>query len=185
MFNHDIFKAAYLTDLHIIKEAEEIENETNAEDKIVKKITFLTSDEKLIDALNSGFEETVLFVNAKDETTGEDTVVEVKFGKDSFGDITVEDFEEDETDEYDDDLESDEDFVEDDEIGECGDTDSEDAIISDDVDEYLAEDNEDPEAGVEEPAEEGEEVEEPEDAEEGDEIVEHCNKMHKSKYGPY
>jgi hypothetical protein len=76
------------------------------EDTPVQKVCFLTSDQALIDALNSGVEEVVLFTNAKDETTGEDTVVEVKFGKDSFGGLEiieaeeVEDTEDDETDEF-------------------------------------------------------------------------------------
>jgi hypothetical protein len=65
--------------------------ETEADEKSLKRVTFLTSDEVLIDALNSGVEEVVLFTNAKDETTGEDTVVEVKIGKDSFGELAIED----------------------------------------------------------------------------------------------
>ena len=87
------FNEAYL---QIIKEDYDTEMnnvpaETEADEKSLKKVTFLTSDEALIDALNSGVEEVVLFTNAKDETTGEDTVVEVKFGKDSFGELAIED----------------------------------------------------------------------------------------------
>ena len=37
----------------------------------LKQVTFVTSDKALIDAINSGFEEVVVLVNAKDETTGE------------------------------------------------------------------------------------------------------------------
>ena len=87
----------------------------------LKQVTFVTSDKALIDAINSGFEEIVIFVNAKDETTGEDTITEVKIGKDSFGDITVTDVEEDE----------DEDAGDvDDEVEECGDVEgSEEASV--------------------------------------------------------
>lgn len=52
-------------------------------------VCFKTSDKNLIDAIKSGFEEVVFFVNAKDETTGEDTVTEVKFGPESFKDLEV------------------------------------------------------------------------------------------------
>ena len=67
------FNEAYL---QIIKEDYDTEMnnvpaETEADEKSLKRITFLTSDEALIDALNSGVEEVVLFTNAKDETTGE------------------------------------------------------------------------------------------------------------------
>ena len=88
------------------------ENEEVPASDALKQVTFVTSDKALIDAINSGFEEIVLFVNAKDEATGEDTITEVKIGKDSFGDITVTDVEEDE----------DEDTGDvDDEVEECGD----------------------------------------------------------------
>ena len=88
------------------------ENEEVPASDALKQVTFVTSDKALIDAINSGFEEIVIFVNAKDEVTGEDTVTEVKIGKDSFGDITVTDVEEDE----------DEDTGDvDDEVEECGD----------------------------------------------------------------
>jgi hypothetical protein len=60
-----------------------------AETSNLMKVSFLTSDQALIDALNSGFESISIFTNAKDEETGEDTVVEVKFGKDSFGNLEV------------------------------------------------------------------------------------------------
>ena len=88
------------------------ENEEVPASDALKQVTFVTSDKALIDAINSGFEEIVIFVNAKDEATGEDTVTEVKIGKDSFGDITVTDVEEDEDEDTDD---------VDDEVEECGD----------------------------------------------------------------
>ena len=91
------------------------ENEEVPASDALKQVTFVTSDKALIDAINSGFEEIVIFVNAKDEATGEDTVTEVKIGKDSFGDITVTDVEEDKEDE-----DEDADDV-DDEVEECGD----------------------------------------------------------------
>ena len=52
-------------------------------------VCFKTSDKNLIDAINSGFDEVVFFVKAKDEVTGEDTVQEVKFGPESFEDFEV------------------------------------------------------------------------------------------------
>ena len=90
------------------------ENEEVPASDALKQVTFVTSDKALIDAINSGFEEIVVLVNAKDETTGEDTVTEVKIGKDSFGDITVTDVEEEEED-----VEEADDV--DDEVEECGD----------------------------------------------------------------
>ena len=91
------------------------ENEEVPASDALKQVTFVTSDKALIDAINSGFEEIVIFVNAKDEATGEDTVTEVKIGKDSFGDITVTDVEEAEEE----DVEEADDV--DDEVEECGD----------------------------------------------------------------
>ena len=100
------------------------ENEEVPASDALKQVTFVTSDKALIDAINSGFEEIVIFVNAKDEATGEDTVTEVKIGKDSFGDITVTDVEEAKEDE-------DEDGGDvDDEVEECGDVEgSEEASV--------------------------------------------------------
>ena len=92
-----------------------VDNEEVPASDALKQVTFVTSDKALIDAINSGFEEIVIFVNAKDEATGEDTVTEVKIGKDSFGDITVTDVEEAKEDE-----DEDADDV-DDEVEECGD----------------------------------------------------------------
>ena len=92
-----------------------VDNEEVPASDTLKQVTFVTSDKALIDAINSGFEEIVIFVNAKDEATGEDTVTEVKIGKDSFGDITVTDVEEAEEE----DVEEADDV--DDEVEECGD----------------------------------------------------------------
>jgi hypothetical protein len=130
--NNDIFKNAYLAQLGLIKE--DVDNlpetdqpaDTPAETEL-KQITFLTSDPVLIDALNSGFEEVVFFVNAKNEETGEDEITEVKFGKDSFGDVQISEVEEEieeckeiteEIDEEyadDEDLEADEEYADDEE----------------------------------------------------------------------
>ena len=98
------------------------ENEEVPASDALKQVTFVTSDKALIDAINSGFEEIVIFVNAKDEATREDTVTEVKIGKDSFGDITVTDVEEAKEDEDANDV--------DDEVEECGDVEgSEEASV--------------------------------------------------------
>lgn len=77
---------------------EDIDELDDSEELPLQKVCFVTTDQALIDALNSGFEEVVIFTNAKDEETGEDTVVEVKFGKDSFGELEISAAEEDEED---------------------------------------------------------------------------------------
>jgi hypothetical protein len=77
---------------------EDLDNES--EERPLQKVCFVTTDQALIDALNSGFEEAVFFVNAKDEESGEDKIVEVKFGKDSFGELEISAAEEDEIDEF-------------------------------------------------------------------------------------
>ena len=56
----------------------------------VKVVSFRTSDQALIDALNAGFEEVVFFVKSVDDD-GEETVEEVKFGSDSFDELSIED----------------------------------------------------------------------------------------------
>lgn len=104
MYIDHSFERAYLKlinedkDIDINKEQElDTEVDTNQETEKtqnpVKKVCFLTSDPDLIDALNSGFEEVVFFVNAKDED-GKDTVEEVKFKSDSFDSFEISDAEE-------------------------------------------------------------------------------------------
>ena len=66
-----------------------LESVDNNNDDDLYTVTFKTSDKDLIDALNSGFETISIFTNAKDEATDEDNVVEVKFGKDSFGELEI------------------------------------------------------------------------------------------------
>ena len=56
----------------------------------VKVVSFRTSYQALIDALNAGFEEVVFFVKSVDDD-GEETVEEVKFGSDSFDEFSIED----------------------------------------------------------------------------------------------
>ena len=63
---------------------------TEAVDEKVKVVSFRTSDQALIDALNAGFEEVVFFVKSVDDD-GEETVEEVKFGSDSFDELSIED----------------------------------------------------------------------------------------------
>lgn len=70
-------------------DANDVEDTDETDDVQLQEVVFKTSDPVLIDALNSGFEEVVFFVNAKDEETGEDKIEEVKFGKDSFGDLVI------------------------------------------------------------------------------------------------
>ena len=100
--NNDIFKNAYLAQLGLLKE--DVDNMPEIEQTVdtpaepaeaeLKQITFLTSDAALIDALNAGFEEVVFFVNTKNEETGEDNIEEIKFSKDSFGDVQISEVEE-------------------------------------------------------------------------------------------
>ena len=154
-YTDDVFKKAYLSQLGLIKEDVDAEvASVETEDKPTKQITFITTDDKLVDALNSGFEEVVIFTNAKDEATGEDTVVEVKFGKDSFGNFEITDVVETDPDEADADSA---------EIEECG-----DVVEEDDEDvEVVEEDDEDAEV-VEEDDEDAEVVEEDEDEDDKD-----------------
>jgi len=125
------FKKAYL---NIIKEGSfdvpaevtvpaETETDEAPATAELKKVCFVTTDAKLIDALNSGFEEVVIFTNAKDEATGEDTVIEVKFGKDSFGNVEITDVEEDDV------------------ANECGDVTGEDDEMATEEDETVTEDD--------------------------------------------
>jgi len=98
------FTEAYL---NIIKEENEGFDPAEAEAEGAKMteqsgegaqvICFKTTDKNLIDAINSGFDEVVFFVKAKDEATGEDTVTEVKFGPESFEELEVKPAEEGET----------------------------------------------------------------------------------------
>ena len=138
-----------------------VDNEEVPASDALKQVTFVTSDKALIDAINSGFKEIVLFVNAKDEATGEDTVTEVKIGKDSFGDITVTDVEEAKEDE-----DEDADDV-DDEVEECGDVEGGEEASVESEDTEIEEEAED--AGDESVDEGSVEVEEAE-AEEENEI---------------
>lgn len=98
-FIDNAFERAYLKQLHMLKEdADKPETDVDVDvdtteteqENPVKQVCFKTSDPDLIDALNSGFEEVVFFVKATDED-GKDTVEEVKFKADSFGDVTVTD----------------------------------------------------------------------------------------------
>ena len=142
------------------------ENEEVPASDALQQVTFVTSDKALIDAINSGFEEIVIFVNAKDEATGEDTVTEVKIGKDSFGDITVTDVEEAEEDD-DEDADDEEVGDVDDEVEECSDVEGGDEASVESEETEIEEEVED--AGDESVDEGSVEVEETE-AEEENEI---------------
>jgi hypothetical protein len=85
MKSEDIFKRTYFKSLGLICEEEETAKETTETPEAeFKQVTFLTSDPALIDTLNNTFEEVVFFVTNED---GE--VEEVKFKKDSFGNIEI------------------------------------------------------------------------------------------------
>ena len=94
------FEEAYLK---VLKECDETSdvpvNECDNDNQIateavdenkVKVVSFRTSDQALINALNAGFEEVVFFVKSVDDD-GEETVEEVKFGSDSFDEFSIED----------------------------------------------------------------------------------------------
>lgn len=186
----DIYKHAYLQQLNIIKESatEEIAAETEVKAEATpKKVCFLTTDTALIDALNSGIEEVVLFVNTKDEATGEDNISEVKIGKDSFGELEITEVEEDEDDAEDAENELEE--------GVEGEDDAEDAGEEEDEDEEEdEEESEEPELAKEDAVEgEVDAVEgEVKEVDECKETLTECNKILSSikaqrfsKYGPY
>lgn len=68
---------------------DDIQTESKKENS-KKVVTFFTEDPELIDALNSGFNEAVFFVNTTDED-GNDTVKEVKISPDIIEELSVED----------------------------------------------------------------------------------------------
>ena len=93
------FDQAYLRQLSLIKEDEDVQDTANiitggddvkeVENKL-QKVIFFTSDEAVINAFKNGFEEAVFFVKSVNDD-GEETVEEVKFGPEVFEEITVED----------------------------------------------------------------------------------------------
>jgi hypothetical protein len=130
------FNEAYL---QIIKEDYDngMENlpEVTPDEKPLKRVTFLTSDEALIEALGKGVEEVVFFVKSEDE----ENIEEIKFGKDSFGELAIED--EAETDEED--TETEEEITEEEEITDDGGEEiTEEEEITDDGGEEITEDAE-------------------------------------------
>ena len=108
----------------------------------LKKVTFLTSDEALVNALNSGFEEVVFFVKSENDE-GEESVEEVKIGADSFGSVEVADAEEEAIDECGDPTtgnsvdEGEDDGIEGESIDECGDAGTEGESIDEGEDDGI------------------------------------------------
>ena len=135
----------------------------------LKKVTFLTSDEALVNALNSGFEEVVFFVKSENDE-GEESVDEVKIGADSFGSVEVTDAEEETADECGD-------ACEDDDGGET----AEDVDTEDDDGGETAEDvdTEDDDGGetAEDVDTEDDDLEEGEDDIEEDDPTAECGEM--------
>ena len=118
----------------------------------LKKVTFLTSDEALVNALNSGFEEVVFFVKSENDE-GEESVEEVKIGADSFGSVEVADAEEETAD-------------------ECGDACEEDDIQEDDSVEEEDDIQEDDSVEEEDDIQEDDDVQEEDDIQEDDDVQE-------------
>lgn len=146
-YTDDVFKKAYLSQLGLIKEdvdAEVASVDTvsvDTEDKPTKQITFITTDDKLIDALGNEFE--TITITTKNPETEE--TEDITFTKDSFGNLEITDVVETDPDE----------------IEECGDVVEED---EEDV-EVVEEDEEDVEVVEEEEEDEDVEVVEEDEAE--------------------
>ena len=154
------FKKAYL---NIIKEGlgdmamgEEAPVTASAEeapatDSTAKRVCFTTTNEELINALTTGFEEVVFFVPTKDEQ-GNETVSEVKVGKDAVSDVQVSDVE-----------------AEGEVADECGEVTGEEDEVTSEEDEVSSEDIEGEEGEVEEDLE-AEDLESEED-----EVTDECD----------
>jgi hypothetical protein len=146
-YTDDVFKKAYLSQLGLIKE--DVDDEVasvdtvsvDTEDKPKKQITFITTDDQLVNTLGNEFE--TITITTKNPETEE--TEDITFTKDSFGNLEITDVVETDPDE----------------IEECGDVVEED---EEDV-EVVEEDDEDVEV-VEEDEEDVEVVEEDEDEDE-------------------
>lgn len=138
MFNNDVFKNAYLSSISLIKEdIDQPEAGDEAVEEKLMKVTFVTSDAALIETINSAIEEIVFRV--KDEETADATdpgatgYSEVIFSPASFGELEIEEVEEED---------------EDDVAEECGDGEGdapveEDEEIVEEEDEEVVEEDED------------------------------------------
>ena len=149
-YTDDVFKKAYLSQLGLIKEDVDAEvASVDTEDKPKKQITFITTDDQLVNTLGNEFETiTITTKNPETEETEDITVT-----KDSFGNFEITDV-----------VETDPAETDAAEIEECGDVVEED---EEDV-EVVEEDEEDVEVVEEDDDEDVEVVEEDDDEDEDD-----------------
>ena len=100
MFNNDVFKNAYLSSISLIKEDidQPVAGDEAVEEKLMK-VTFVTSDAALIETINAGIEEIVFRVKDEEAADTESAgYSEVIFSPASFGELEIEEVEEDEDD---------------------------------------------------------------------------------------
>ena len=131
-FLKDKFTNAYLRQLYLIKEDEDVEDTENVitgdnnqdQDQDVKTqtITFSTNDQQLIDTLTNGFNSVIFKVTSTDEDSGEETEEEVEIPVDSFNDITVADktdTQDEQLDECNDQITEEDENFDDEQLDEC------------------------------------------------------------------
>ena len=167
-YTDDVFKKAYLSQLGLIKEDVDAEvASVETEDKPKKQITFITTDDQLVNTLGNEFE--TITITTKNPETEE--TEDITFTKDSFGNFEITDV-----------VETDPAETDAAEIEECGDVVEEDEdeedveVVEEDEEdvEVVEEDEED----VEEDVEEDDKEETAEDEDDKDVAVE-CKSKHK------
>ena len=183
-FLKDKFTNAYLRQLYLIKEDEDVEDTENVitgdnnqdQDQDVKTqtITFSTNDQQLIDTLNNGFNSVIFKVTSTDEDSGEETEEEVEIPVDSFNDITVvdkTDTQDEQLDECNDQITEEDENFDDEQLDECNkqiteeDEDLDDDELVSECDKQLDECND-------------QITEEDEDLDDDDELVSECDKLY-------
>ena len=190
-FLKDKFTNAYLRQLYLIKEDEDVEDTENVitgdnnqdQDQDVKTqtITFSTNDQQLIDTLTNGFNSVIFKVTSTDEDSGEETEEEVEIPVDSFNDITVADkadTQDEQLDECNDQITEEDETFDDEQLDECNkqldecnkqiteeDEDLEDDELVSECDKQLDECND-------------QITEEDEDLDDDDELVSECDKLY-------
>jgi hypothetical protein len=176
-YTDDVFKKAYLSQLGLIKEDVDAEvASVDTEDKPTKQITFITTDDKLVDALGNEFE--TITITTKNPETEE--TEDITFTKDSFGNLAITDVVETDPAE----IEECGDVVEEDEEDvEVVEEDEEDVEVVEEDDEedveVVEEDEEDVEVVEEDDDEESEESEESEDEDEDEDVAVECKSKRK------
>lgn len=170
----DVFKKAYLSQLGLIKEDVDAEvTSVDTEDKPKKQITFITTDDQLVNTLGNEFE--TITITTKNPETEE--TEDITFTKDSFGNLAITDVVEtdpDEIEECGDVVEEDEEDVE---VVEEDDEDVEDVeVVEEDEDED--EDDKDT-ADNEKDEKEDDEDDEKDEKEDDKDVAVECKSKHK------